>query len=234
MTKRIALITGVSRLEGLGYATAKALLELDYIVIISGRNNIAALAGAVPIQLDIADEKSVQNAARIIEEKYGHIDLLINNASLMLTEFSEIEDKDMAELTAEINTNFTGTWRVTKYFAPLLRKGTHARIVNISSSMGSVTTQGWGLLEFSRSSIPAYSLTKQITNGLTIKMARDLKKDNILVNAICPGFTATRPGMKEMGARPIEESVPGIIWAATLPDDGPTGGFFRDGAIVEW
>lgn len=237
MTNRTALITGVSRPEGIGFATAKELSAMGYTVIISARNpekarQLAGLINATPVAMDVTNEDSVQQAASGIATKYGRLDLLINNAGVMLPNASPVAGKDLAELQIELDTNVIGVWRVTKHFLPLLQKSTQPRIVNISSTMGSFTAPGWGLLDFSRSPIPAYSITKLALNGLTVKTARE--HQNIRVNAVCPGFTATYPGMAEMGARPVEESIKGIIWAATLPDDGPSGGFFRDGEKVVW
>ncbi len=242
--KKTAFITGVSRREGLGYATAQQLGKLGYAVIVSARNQEQAQALAAELQkdgieaqalaMDVCHNESVSRAAAQVAEQYGHLDVLVNNAALMLNHTATIADKNLEELDTELQTNITGVWRVTQAFYPLLKASPQGRVVNVSSTMGSFTVPGWGLLEYSSTAIPAYSITKLALNGLTIKMAKEFGQSKILVNAVCPGFTATRPGMAEMGARPVAESVNGIIWAATLPDDGPTGQFFRDGQPLSW
>jgi NAD(P)-dependent dehydrogenase (short-subunit alcohol dehydrogenase family) len=241
---KIALITGVSRKEGIGFETARQLGLENYKVVISARqlDNARKLSAeltllgidADAVEIDLTNEASISAAAKELEGKFGKVDVLINNAGLMVHSTATVADKNLTELSLELETNITGTWRVTQYILPLLIKSGHARIVNISSSMGSITEPGWGLVDFSRGPIPAYSITKLALNGLTIKMAKEFKDHHILVNAVCPGFTATYHGMEKMGARPVRESVEGIVWAATLSDDGPTGQFFRDKKTVAW
>jgi NAD(P)-dependent dehydrogenase (short-subunit alcohol dehydrogenase family) len=242
---KTVLITGVSRKEGLGYETARQMAENGFDVVLTARDgakaqalaeNLAASTGAVikGFSLDVTNSESVAAAVKTFSKYYQKLNVLINNGALMMENQASIQNKDIAELSAEIETNFTGTWRVTQAFIPFLKESGNGNIVNISSSMGSITEPLWGLLDYTRGPIPAYSLTKLALNGLTIKMAKDLKADNVIVNSVCPGFTATRPGLAEMGARPVEESVQGIVWAAALPPDGPTGSFFRDKQIVTW
>lgn len=241
---KIALITGVSRKEGIGFETARQLGLQQYKIVISARELAKAktlsaeltLLGidADAVEIDITNDASVSAAAKDLETKHGKVDVLINNAGLMVQSAATVADKNLAELSQELETNVAGTWRITQAILPLLARSNHARIVNISSSMGSITEPGWGLLDYNRSPIPAYSITKLALNGLTIKMAKDFKDQHILVNAVCPGFTATYPGMEKMGARPVSESVKGVVWAATLEDDGPTGQFFRDQKTVTW
>lgn len=243
---KTVLITGVSRKEGLGYAIAEQMLKEGFKVVISARDGEKAkhlaetlsqtTGGTVlGLSLDINSDDSVNNALKSFSDKYKKLDVLINNAGLMLENQPNILEKDLNELSAEIETNFNGTWRVSKAFIPLLKENGKGNIVNISSSMGSITDPTWGLLAFTRGPIPSYSLSKLILNGLTIKMAKDLSNDGIIVNSVCPGFTATRPGLAEMGARPVEQSIDSVIWAAKLTSaDGQTGGFFRDRKIVQW
>jgi NAD(P)-dependent dehydrogenase (short-subunit alcohol dehydrogenase family) len=241
---KIALITGVSRKEGIGFETARQLGLINYTVVISARqlDKAKALAAeltllgidADAVEIDLTREASVSAAAKEIAAKYEKVDVLINNAGLMVHSTATIADKNLSELSQELETNIAGTWRVIQHILPLLINSAHARIVNISSSLGSITEPGWGLLDYGRGPIPAYSITKLALNGLTIKMAKEFKEHHILVNAVCPGFTATYPGMDAMGARPVSESVEGVVWAATLNDDGPTGQFFKDKKTVAW
>ncbi len=122
-----------------------------------------------------------------------------------------------------LDTNLLGAWRTTQAFLPLLRRGAHARIVNVSSEGGSLSAMTGGP--------PAYSVSKAALNALTRLLAAELRADGILVNAVCPGWTDTDMGR---GGRPVAEGAASVLWAALLPDGGPTGGFFRDGEPLPW
>jgi len=188
------------------------------------------------------DRKSIADTTKEVRQQYPVLDVLINNAALMLDGSTTSLAKDLDEFNTEFETNVTGTWAVTQQFYPMIAASGHGRIVNISSGAGSYGDPDFGILNFpgpalsllNEYALTAYAITKLALNGLTIKMGKEFKADNVLVNAICPGFTATRPGSVEFGARAVNESVKGIIWAATLPDNGPTGQFFRDGKPLPW
>jgi NAD(P)-dependent dehydrogenase (short-subunit alcohol dehydrogenase family) len=122
---------------------------------------------------------------------------------------------------------------MVQYFYPLLQKSEKPRIVNISSGAGSFGDPVFGL-GVHPAVVTSYGISKLALNGLTVKLARQLKDEGILINSVCPGFVATSEGMTEMGARPVSEAIDGIIWAATLPDSGPSGGFFRDQQPLPW
>lgn len=123
-----------------------------------------------------------------------------------------------------IDTNTLGPWRMCKAFVPLLRCSQHGRIINVSSGAGSIASMD--------NSTPAYSVSKAALNAFTRSLAAELKREGILVNAVCPGWVATDMGGS--GGRPVEDGAASVVWAAMLPDDGPTGGFFRDGKPVPW
>ncbi|MDI6520200.1 SDR family NAD(P)-dependent oxidoreductase [Streptomyces coelicoflavus] len=247
---RTALITGSGRREGLGFETAWQLAAEGFHVVLSARtvDQVEPLAGelaqegfdASALELDLLDRASAAEAARQVEERFGRLDVLINNAAVMMHS-PTVVDKDLDELMFEFQTNVVGTWSVTQHMLPLLVAGGHGRIVNVSSGAGSFWDPDYGLVNypgfamdgFGEMPITAYALTKTALNGLTIKMAKELKGANVLVNAVCPGVTATRPGT-EQWARPAVESARGVVWAATLPDGGPTGLFFRDGKQLPW
>lgn len=247
MDKKIVLITGASRREGLGFATAKEFGKLGYHVIITARKmeQVEPLAVELynlgyetePMRLDLLDEKSIQNAADTIQKKFGKLDVLVNNAAMLWgSSMGTIDEISDEELKMEVNTNFIGTWIVTRTMHPLLKLSGSGRIVNVSSGAGSFHDPEFGLLQNFTSTWPVslYGITKLAVNGMTIKVAKEFKQDNILVNAVCPGVMATYD-VKDFGGRNPEISArEGIIWAATLPDDGPTGGFFRDGKKIEW
>ena len=123
-----------------------------------------------------------------------------------------------------LETNTLGPWRMAIACADLLRASAHGRLVNVSS--------GGGALAGMRDGAPAYSVSKAALNALSLMLADALAGDGVLVNAVCPGWVATDMGGS--GGRPVRDGAAGIVWAATLPDDGPTGGFFRDGRPIDW
>ena len=242
-TKQLALITGVGKPTGIGFETARQLANLGYQVIISARkqqtaDQLAAILieeglDIVPIALDVTDETMVKAAAAQIQLHFGKLDVLINNATLFPDKFDTVS-VDLADIRDVFDTNFIGAWSMIKYFTPLLKKSQHPRIVNVSSGSGSYTGEQYNLLNPWRDVISAYSISKLALNGLTLKAANDLKKDNILVNAATPGITATYDLLASFGGRPVSEGAESIVLAATLPKGGPTGKFFKDGKIIGW
>jgi len=173
-----------------------------------------------PIVLDIADDESVRAAAAGIER----LDVLVNNAAILYDTWQHGVDADLDQARDALETNLLGAWRVTQAVLPLLRAGPAARIVNVSSGAGALHDMGGGT--------PAYRTSKAALNALTRILAAELRGEGILVNAVCPGWVATDMG--GAGGRPVAEGAAGIVWAATLPGDGPTGGFFRDGRAIDW
>jgi NAD(P)-dependent dehydrogenase (short-subunit alcohol dehydrogenase family) len=241
--KQIVLITGVSREEGIGFGLAKEMTARGFEVIIAARDKQKAEALAKKIttnsntitaeQLDITNDASTSALAAFIKARFGRLDILINNAGGNLDYMIQPLDTDFEQTKQAFETNLFGTWRVIKHMHSLLKAGNHPRIVNISSGAGSFTHPIFGM-PFHPALLTSYGLSKLALNGLTVQLARQLKADNILINALNPGFVATAQGMEQMGARTVADSVDGIIWAATLPDDGPTGGFFEDGKTLSW
>jgi NAD(P)-dependent dehydrogenase (short-subunit alcohol dehydrogenase family) len=243
--KKFVFITGVSREAGIGFGLATAMAQQGFEVIIGARDLAivedlakkisAAAAGAMVVaqSLDITNDASVAEAAAFVEKRYGRLDVLINNAGAFLDYGIHPLETDFDYTRQAFETNLFGAWRMVKHFHPLLKKGVQSRIVNVSSGAGSFNDPVFGL-GVHPAVVTSYGISKLALNGLTVKLARQLADDRILVNSICPGFVATAPGMENMGARPVGEAVGGIIWAATLPDDGPSGGFFRDGMAIDW
>lgn len=241
-TKRLALVTGVSREMGLGYEIARQLAGEGFKVIVSGRelDRVVPLSiklkneglDIVPIVLDILDESSIKNAVWEIDSRYGKLDSLVNNAGGFYDEGGTPLTQTFEYTRKALETNLFGTWLLTKSFISLLEKGDHPCVVNVSSGAGSFGDPDFGLI--AKGDITAYGISKLALNGLTVKFAAELKGRGIKVNAVCPGFTATYPGTEAWGARPVAEGAGGIVWAATLPKDGPTGGFFRDGKTLPW
>lgn len=241
--KSIVLITGVSREAGIGFGLAKEMAMRGFEVVIAARdlNKAEGLAKKISTdensitaeQLDITLDESVKQLAQFIKARFGRLDILINNAGGHLDYMVQPLDTDFELTKQAFETNLFGAWRVIKHLHPLLKASKHPRVVNISSGAGSFTHPIFGM-SVHPALLTSYGLSKLALNGLTVQMARQLKSDNILVNAVNPGFVATAEGMTAMGARTVEASVDGIIWVATLPDDGATGSFFEDKKVLNW
>jgi len=174
--------------------------------------------------LDVADDRSVRDAAAAVGRSIGRLDVLVNNAGILYDTWQHAANADLAVVREAFETNTLGPWRVTQAFLPLLRRSTHGRIVNVSSGAGALASMD--------GDTPAYALSKAALNALTLMLAAELKPSRILVNAVCPGWVATDMGGS--GGRPVADGAASVVWAATLPDDGPTGGSFRDGKPIPW
>ena len=240
---RIALITGAGRPTGIGFETASQLATQGFKVYLTARNPDEAQARAqelasiglnvIGLQLDISDSSSVERVAKAIQNEEKLLDVLINNAAGVgpYQELAATADLDKAHEV--FDTTLFGAWRMTQAMLPLLRLSEHPRIVNVSSGAGSHGDQAFGLTT-SNAMGTSYAVSKAALNALTVKIANEEKTNKILVNAVCPGFTATFEGGERMGARPVKEGAASVVWAALLPDEGPTGGFFRDGKPLPW
>lgn len=159
--------------------------------------------------------------------------MLVNNAGAFFDQGGEPLSTDLQFVKDAFDTNLLGAWRMIKAFHHLLEKSDSPRIVNVSSGAGSFGDPVFGLAHhFSK--VPVYGITKLALNGLTVKVATQLKGRKIKINSVDPGFTATYPGTENYGARPVSEGAKSIIWAITIPDDGPSGEFFRDGQTLSW
>jgi NAD(P)-dependent dehydrogenase (short-subunit alcohol dehydrogenase family) len=178
----------------------------------------------LPRQLDVTNQDSIDRLATALEAEFRQLDVLVNNAAILYDTWQRATDADFEVVHQALETNTFGAWRLCRALIPLLRRSAHGRIVNVSSEAGSLASMGGGT--------PAYSVSKVALNALTRLLAGELRGSRILVNAVCPGWVATDMG--GAGGRPVADGAAGIVWAATLPDDGPTGGFFRDGRRLAW
>ncbi|MEU5876532.1 SDR family NAD(P)-dependent oxidoreductase [Spirillospora sp. NPDC047279] len=224
----IALVTGANR--GLGRETARQLAGRGHTVLVSARSAADAEEAArelgkdaVPLRLDVTGP-DLSGIAAEIEERHGGLDVLVNNAAIHYDTWQRAAEADLAVVREAVETNLYGPWRLIETLLPLLRRSEHPRIVNVSSEAASLTNMGGGT--------PAYTASKVALNALTRMLAAELRADGVLVNAVCPGWVATDMGGP--GGRPVHDGAAGIVWAATLPDDGPTGGFFRDARPLPW
>ncbi|MGH7145155.1 MAG: SDR family oxidoreductase [Planctomycetota bacterium] len=241
-SNRIAVVTGGNR--GLGLETCRQLCRAGHTVVLTardeakGRDAVQLLSreGLHPrfFPLDVTSPASVAALGKLVEREFGRIDILVNNAALYLdgrdAQGGHTEQKNVLEIDPEVlrrtlETNFFGPLRLVQAFAPLMRKHNYGRIVNLSSGMGQLSEMG--------STAPAYSISKTTINALTVQQANAFVGHNIKVNAVCPGWCKTDMGGPGATRDPAE-GVAGIVWAATLPDDGPTGKFFRDRGEIAW
>jgi NAD(P)-dependent dehydrogenase (short-subunit alcohol dehydrogenase family) len=229
----VALITGANR--GLGLEVARQLAERGYSVLAGSRDLEAGEAAAAPLRagaldvsarrLDVTDGDGLDGLAAALADEPGRLDALVNNAGIYPGAADEAAvDADIADLHEAYEVNTLGPWRCCRAFAPLLRRSAHPRIVNVTSGDGQLSDMGTGYL--------AYRISKVGLNALTRVLANDLRDDGVLVNAVCPGWVATDMGGP--GGRPVADGAAGVVWAVTLPDDGPTGGVFRDGRPIDW
>ncbi len=228
--RAIALVTGGNR--GIGKEVCRQLAQRGFTVLLSGRDlekakDAAADIGmenVLPAQLDVTDEDSISRLRETVEREYGQLDALVNNAGGHYDYWQTALEADFATVRLAADTNLYGPWRLAQAFAPLLRQSAHPRIVNVSSGAGALNSLGKGP--------PAYVVSKAGLNALTRMLAAELQADGVLVNAVCPGWVATDPN--NPGGRPIPEGAAGVVWAALLADDGPSGGFFRDERPLDW
>jgi NAD(P)-dependent dehydrogenase (short-subunit alcohol dehydrogenase family) len=245
MTK-VAVITGANR--GLGLATARRLGRSGVHVILGARTlaNGEEAADrlrregleAEALQIDVDSVDSVHQAAEQVEREHGHIDILINNAGILPEATAgDADPLDLALFRRTFETNVFGAVAVTGAFLPLLRKSATGRIVNVSSTMGSLNDQTDPSSQYYGLVVPAYQMSKAALNGLTIALSKMLIDTSIKVNSICPGWVQTDLGGPEnRAAAPTtaDDAAQIVVDMALVPDDGPTGGFVDAEGAVAW
>lgn len=240
---KTALVTGANK--GLGYEIAAGLGAKGYRVAVGARDTArgeaavktlrAAGVDAFTVPLDVTSDRSVTEAAEVIEGQSGRLDALVNNAGISgptgpgWTQDPTTLDLDVVRTVVE--TNVYGVIRVTNAMLALLRRSASPRIVNISSSVGSMTWQSDPRIDVGPI-MAAYSPTKSYLNAVTVHYARQFAGTGILVNAACPGLVAT--DFTGFRGRPPQEAAATPIRLATLPDGGPTGLFFNDDGVIPW
>lgn len=225
--RRTALVTGGNR--GLGLETCRQLAKKGLDVILTARIGEDAEGAAGPIgsgvracALDVTSEKSVASCTEWLRQEGIHIDVLVNNGGVYSS--GGVLGNDETEFRRVMDVNFYGPLRLCKYFVPLMVQAGYGRVVNMSSGSGSF---GEGL-----EGPAAYCISKAAFNGLTVKLAQEVTGD-VKINAMCPGWVRTRMGGPN-ASRSVEEGADTAIWLATLPADGPNGGFFRNREPIAW
>ncbi len=229
-SQRIAVVTGGNR--GIGFEIGRQLAARGLKVVLAARDEAKAREAcariddeAVPFLLDVNDPEGAGRLASFLEDRFGGVDVLVNNAGVFLDRGHGGLDVPMDIVHATLETNLIGVWRLSQAVVPLLRKRGYGRIVNVSSGMGAMSEMAGGY--------SAYRISKLALNGLTRILADELRGTNILVNTMCPGWVQTTMGGPR-APRPVQEGADTAVWLATLPDGGPTGQFFRDRRQITW
>jgi NAD(P)-dependent dehydrogenase (short-subunit alcohol dehydrogenase family) len=229
--RRVALVSGANR--GIGREIARQLAELGDHVILTARDPSAGERVAKELrdgghsvqaeQLDVADPDSVERLRERVEAEPGRLDALVNNAGVMGEIATNVSQAPLDDARQTMETNLFGAWRLSQAMLPLLRGSGHGRIVNVSSGAGQLSDMNGGY--------PGYRVSKTALNALTRILSNE--EGGILVNSMCPGWVRTDMG-GSAAPRSVEEGADTAVWLATLPDDGPTGGFFRNREPIPW
>lgn len=238
---KVALITGANR--GIGFEIARQLGLLGLAVLIgardSGRGAEAAARlrkeglDARAIVLDVTDPETIGAAVREVEREFGKLDVLINNAGVALDRGMKPSEVPLAMLRRTYETNVFGPLAVLQAFLPLLRKSEAGRVVNASSELASLARNGDPDFEFGHLNLLAYNSSKTALNAVTVQIAKELRDTRIKVNAADPGYTATDFN-QHRGTQSVEQGARSAVRLATLPADGPTGGFFAEAGPIPW
>ncbi len=232
-TPRIALVTGGNR--GLGLETCRQLARRGHQVILTSRNQAKGRAATLELKreglhvatlpLDVTSFKGIARLKESVMAEFGRVDILVNNAALYLDEGRSVFEVDLDTFRTTIETNLYGPLALCQTFVPQMMEHGYGRVVNVSSGSGQLSSM--------EDDTPAYAMSKAALNALTVMVADAARGRNVLVNSVCPGWVRTDMGGPG-ASRSIEEGADTIVWAATLPDGGPTGGFFRDRQPIPW
>ena len=234
MTGRVAIVTGANR--GIGLEICRQLARGGNRVVLTSRDAAKGKASCRTLsdaglavtycKLDVTSPRSIKALATFMTNKFGRVDMLVNNAGVMLdARGTRFLDSELATYRATFDTNVWGPLLLAQALLPLMQKQKYGRIVNMSSGLGQLAGMD--------NSTPAYRMSKTALNALTCIVAAAAKGTNVLVNAACPGWVRTDMGGAD-APRSIEQGADTAVWLATLPDGGPTGGYFRDRTAIPW
>lgn len=231
-TNRVAIVTGANR--GIGLQVCKDLARIGYHVVLTARDLSKAQAAAAtiggagtvtPHALDVTSSDSIAELRAFVAQTFGRCDVLVNNAAIYVDGSANVLDVGMDVMRDTVETNVYGPLLLCQAFLPMMQRQGYGRVVNVSSQAGQFKSMDAGT--------PAYNMSKAALNALTVMLAKAASHKNVLVNAVCPGWVRTDMGGPSAD-RSVEEGADSIVWLATLPEGGPTGGFFHDRRRVEW
>jgi NAD(P)-dependent dehydrogenase (short-subunit alcohol dehydrogenase family) len=230
---KVALVTGGNR--GIGYELVKQLALKGFKVILASRDPEKGQKAIQQLResnldvsfvsIDVNNQETIRQASTTVNERYGKLDVLVNNAGVYLDENKKLVAMDPSILEKTVATNFFGVYHVIRSFMPLMEKQGYGRIINVSSEYGMMS-------EISHAGVGAYKLSKFALNGLTRLLAAEIHGD-IKINAVDPGWVSSDMGGPSAPRTP-EQAAESILWLATIGPEGPNGGFFRDGKRIEW
>jgi NAD(P)-dependent dehydrogenase (short-subunit alcohol dehydrogenase family) len=229
----VALVTGANR--GMGLETCRQLLDRGMRVAMTARDPAALERAArevahepetlMTVRLDVTDRDSIEAAYRTIMERFGRVDVLINNAAILVFDDSDVLSIPADAFRQTFETNLFGVIEVCRVFVPPMADRGYGRVVNVSSGAGQLTSMS--------TYAPAYAMSKAALNAFTRILADTYHSRGVLANAVDPGWVRTDMGGLA-APRLVEQGVATTVWLATLPGDGPTGGFFRDRRTIPW
>jgi NAD(P)-dependent dehydrogenase (short-subunit alcohol dehydrogenase family) len=233
-SSRIAVVTGGNK--GIGFEICRQLARCGVRVVLTARDGVRGLDAERKLQdeglnvlfhpLDVTDSAQVDALAATMERDHGRCDILVNNAGVLLdARGSRVLDVTVETFRATFETNVYGPLRMCQALVPLMRRHRFGRIVNLSSGLGQLEDMGDGT--------PAYRASKTALNALTRMVSEAARRDGILVNSMCPGWVRTDMGGAN-ATRGVDKGAQTAVWLATLPDGGPSGGFFRDKRRIAW
>jgi NAD(P)-dependent dehydrogenase (short-subunit alcohol dehydrogenase family) len=236
---RVAVVTGANR--GLGLEACRQLARLGLRTVLTSRDADKGEQAAAALRkegldvtfrvLDVCSDAQVVDFAAYADCEFERVDVLINNAGIFPDASgptgtgASVFNTQAGLVSGAFDTNVLGAMRLCNGLLPLMRRNAYGRIVNVSSGMGQLSDMG--------GSYPGYRISKTALNALTRILAAELADSNIKVNSMCPGWVRTDMGGPNADRSP-EEGVDTSVWLATLPDDGPSGGFFRDRREIPW
>ncbi len=239
--KKIGLVTGANK--GIGYEVARQLAALGCTILMGARNQALGEKAAAKlaaqnldvryIPLDLDDSSTIVAAARGIEAEFGRLDILVNNAGIAAQGDGPPSASSLEAIERDLRVNFIGAVAMAQAMLSLLHKAPSARVVNVSSGLGSLTKTSDPAFQFVAYKYLGYAASKAALNMLTVQLAYELRDSGIKVNSAEPGYTATDLNSNQ-GTQTVQEGAAAIIRLALLPDDGPSGGFFNRNGVVPW
>jgi len=241
LAKKIVLVTGANK--GIGFEVARQLGASGCSVLLGARNRALGEKAAATLKsegcdvrylaIDLDDPATIAAAVREIETDAGHLDILVNNAGIAAPGDGLPSSSSLDAIERTFRVNFLGTVAVTQAMLPLMRRAASARIVNVSSGLGSLTKSGDPAWAHVAAKFLGYAASKAALNMLTVQLAWELRDTSIKVSSVDPGYTATDLNQHQ-GPQSIPEGAEEIIRLALLPDDGPTGTFTNRHGVVPW